>query len=69
MCVQHPHFLNLAPTLGKVKSSIPHGPWRFNFFPNFFPYNSSTPGTSYPLLGFLFHEKKQSQKIPQELLV
>jgi hypothetical protein len=27
--------LNLAPTLGKVKSSIPHGAWRFHFFPNF----------------------------------
>jgi hypothetical protein len=26
--------LNLAPTLGKVKSSIPHGAWRFYFFPN-----------------------------------
>jgi hypothetical protein len=35
VCVQHPHFLNLAPTLGSVKSSIPHGTWRFHFFPNF----------------------------------
>jgi hypothetical protein len=25
--------------------------------------------TSYPLLGFLFHEKVKSLKIPQELLV
>jgi hypothetical protein len=32
MGVQHPHFLKLAPTLGSVKSSIPHGAWRFHFF-------------------------------------
>jgi hypothetical protein len=25
--------LNLALTLGRVKSSIPHGAWRFHFFP------------------------------------
>jgi hypothetical protein len=25
MGVQHPHFLKLAPTLGSVKCSIPHG--------------------------------------------
>jgi hypothetical protein len=30
MDVQHPHFLNLAPTLGRAKSSIPHGTWRFH---------------------------------------
>jgi hypothetical protein len=36
MGVQYSHFLNLAPTLGKVKSSIPHGAWRFHFFPSFF---------------------------------
>jgi hypothetical protein len=36
MDVQHLHFLKLAPTLGSVKSSIPHGAWRFHFFPNFF---------------------------------
>jgi hypothetical protein len=35
MGVQRSHFLNLAPTLGRVKSSIPHGVWRFYFFPNF----------------------------------
>jgi hypothetical protein len=34
MDVQHPHFLKLAP-LERVKSSIPHGAWRFHFFPNF----------------------------------
>jgi hypothetical protein len=32
MDVQHPHFLKLALTLGRVKSSIPHGAWRFQFF-------------------------------------
>jgi hypothetical protein len=35
MGVQHLHFLNLALTLGRVKSSIPHGAWRFYFFPIF----------------------------------
>jgi hypothetical protein len=25
-------FVNLASTLGRVKSSIPHGAWRFYFF-------------------------------------
>jgi hypothetical protein len=35
MEVQHSHFLNLAPILGRVKSSIPHGAWRFHFFPIF----------------------------------
>jgi hypothetical protein len=29
-------FLNLAPTLGRMKSSIPHGAWRFHFFPFLF---------------------------------
>jgi hypothetical protein len=27
--------LNLAPTLGRVNSPIPHGAWRFHVFPNF----------------------------------
>jgi hypothetical protein len=27
-------FLNVAFILGRVKSSIPHGAWRFHFFPN-----------------------------------
>jgi hypothetical protein len=36
MGVQHFHLLNLAPILGKVKSSILHGAWRFHFFPNWF---------------------------------
>jgi hypothetical protein len=31
MDVQHFHFLNLAPILRSVKSSIPHGAWRFHF--------------------------------------
>jgi hypothetical protein len=30
-----PHFLKLAPILGRVKSSIFHGARRFYFFPNF----------------------------------
>jgi hypothetical protein len=34
VCVQHLHFLKVAPTLGSVKSSIPRGAWRFHFFPN-----------------------------------
>jgi hypothetical protein len=32
VCAQHLHFLKLAPTLGSVESSIPHGLWRFYFF-------------------------------------
>jgi hypothetical protein len=32
-------LLNLAPTLGRVKSSLPHGAWRFDFFSNFFWLN------------------------------
>jgi hypothetical protein len=46
MDVQHPQFLKLgrvkssevseASTLGRVKSSILHGAWRFHFFPNSF---------------------------------
>jgi hypothetical protein len=36
VCLQHPHFLKLAPTLGSIESSISHGAWRFHFFPNFF---------------------------------
>jgi hypothetical protein len=34
--LQHPYCLKLAPTLGSVESSIPHGAWRFHFFPIFF---------------------------------
>jgi hypothetical protein len=30
MGVQQLHFFNLAPTLGRVKSCVPHGTWRFN---------------------------------------
>jgi hypothetical protein len=32
--LQHPHFLKLAPTLGGIRTSIPHKSWRFNFFLN-----------------------------------
>jgi hypothetical protein len=39
VCAQHPHFLKLAPTLGSVESSIPHGLWRFYFFQIFFFLN------------------------------
>jgi hypothetical protein len=31
MVVWHSHFLNLAPTTGRVKSSIPHETWKFHF--------------------------------------
>jgi hypothetical protein len=38
MDVQHPYFLKLAPTLGRVTSSIPHGVLRFTFLKiSFFP--------------------------------
>jgi hypothetical protein len=32
MGIQHSHFLNLAPILGRVKSFILHGVWKFHFF-------------------------------------
>jgi hypothetical protein len=32
MDVQHLHFIKLAPTLGSVECSIPHGDLRFHFF-------------------------------------
>jgi hypothetical protein len=36
LCAQHSQFLKLAPTLGSVESSIPHGLWRFFFQTLFF---------------------------------
>jgi hypothetical protein len=51
MGVQH-YFLKLASTFGKVKSSIPHGAWRFCFYWNFiFAKFRVKPGPSYPPLG------------------
>jgi hypothetical protein len=35
MGAQYTHFFKLPPTLGSVKSSIPHNVWRFYFFGNF----------------------------------
>jgi hypothetical protein len=35
MGAQCTHFFKLPPTLGSVKSSIPHKVWRFYFFWNF----------------------------------
>jgi hypothetical protein len=64
---QHPHLLKLAPTRGRVKSSIPHGAWRFFFFQILFLLKLEYTWTF--ILGFLFHEKVKSQKIPQELLM
>jgi hypothetical protein len=69
MDVQHSHFLNLAPILGRMKSSIPHGTWRFYFFSTFFTMIRIHQDLSYQLLGFLFNEKMNSLKIHQELLV
>jgi hypothetical protein len=34
--VQHLHFLKLAPNLRSIKSSIPHGAWRFHSFSKFY---------------------------------
>jgi hypothetical protein len=50
-----PIFLNLAPILGMVKSSIPHEAWRFYFY--FYFENLSTPPPSYPPFGFLLTQK------------
>jgi hypothetical protein len=33
-CIVLP-FFEACPTLERMKSSIPHGAWRFHFFPNF----------------------------------
>jgi hypothetical protein len=35
-CIAPPYFEGCPPTLGSVKSSIPHGAWRFHFFGIFF---------------------------------
>jgi hypothetical protein len=35
MGAQYTHFFKLPPTLGSVKSSIPHKVWRFYFLGNF----------------------------------
>jgi hypothetical protein len=35
MGIQYTHFFKCPPTLGSVKSSIPHKVWRFYFFGNF----------------------------------
>jgi hypothetical protein len=63
-------FFKIPPTLGSVKSSIPHNIWRFYFLGNFiFPKFRVDLGPSYLPFGFLFHAKMRSLKIPQVLLV
>jgi hypothetical protein len=66
MGVQYPHFLKLAPTLGSVRFSIPHGDWRFYFFSNFIFHKFRIYSDH---LDLLFEKKLRSLKIPQELLV
>jgi hypothetical protein len=62
--VHHPHFLRLAPTLGKVKASIPHGAWRFKFL-KYLDYTWTFIST----VEISSTEIVNSLKIPQELLV
>jgi hypothetical protein len=69
MGIQHSHFLKVAPTLGSVNSSIPHGNWSSTVFQILFFLNLEYSGPSYLPLEFLFHEKFRSLKIPQEFLV
>jgi hypothetical protein len=44
-------FFEVAPTLGWVKSSIPHGAWRFHFFPNSFKLKSEYIWTFISIVG------------------
>jgi hypothetical protein len=53
VCAQHPHFLKLAPTLGSVESSIPHGLWRFYFFSILFFLNLEYTWTFISTVGIL----------------
>jgi hypothetical protein len=53
MGVQHLHFLKLAPTLGSVKSSNPHGTWRFHFFSIFFLLKVKDTWTFISIAGIL----------------
>jgi hypothetical protein len=76
MGVQHSHFFNLAPTLGKVKSSISHGACRIHLnFVLLFSKIKVCHHLPYPLLGFLSNASLSSltslnsRKILQELLV
>jgi hypothetical protein len=66
------NLLNLAPTFGRVKSSIPHGAWRFHFFPKFFLLKLKYTTTFISTVGIFVYwnsEIVNSLKIPQELLV
>jgi hypothetical protein len=70
MCVQQPHFLKLAPTLGSANSSKIHGEWRFHFFPKKkIPKFRVHLGLHIYLWDFCFMKKFNSLKIPQDLLV
>jgi hypothetical protein len=69
-CTQYTHFFKLPPTLGSVKSSIPHNVWRFYFFWNFiFPKFRVYLDLQIYHLDFLIHGKLRSPKILQVLLV
>jgi hypothetical protein len=54
--------LNLAPTLGRVKSSIPHGAWRFYFFQILFLLNLEYTWTFISTIGILVSWKNESTK-------
>jgi hypothetical protein len=59
--VQHPHFLKLVPTLGGVKSSIPHGAWSF-FFPQIFFLKLKNTWTFICIVGILVLWKSEFSK-------
>jgi hypothetical protein len=63
--VQHPDFLNLAPTLGSVKCSNPHGDSthsRFHFFFNFFFLNLEFTWTFISTIGIFVSWKSEITK-------
>jgi hypothetical protein len=61
--------LKLAPTLGRVKSSIPHGAWRF-YFSSILKLKIEYTRTFISTIGiFCLMKKMNLLKIPQELLV
>jgi hypothetical protein len=69
-CTQDTHFSKLPPTLGSVKSSIPHIVWRFfTFLGILFLLNLEYIWTFMSTVRILFHGKLRLLKIPQVLLV
>jgi hypothetical protein len=69
MGVQHPHFLKLPLHSEVLNLSFLMEIGDFTFFQILFFLNLEYTYPLYLLLGFLFHEKLRSLKIPQDFLV